>query len=142
MLPPIEFWVEGDPKGQPRPRAFSRGGCTRVYDPGTAEGWKSMIANSARPFLPTPPLDCPVTLHVAFHMRRPKSHFKSSGVLKATAPKYYTRKPDADNLAKAVMDALTQLGFWQDDDQVVNLNVRKLYTESLPGAQIAIAETD
>ena len=38
MTTPISFTVLGDPKGQPRPKAFSRGGHAAVYDPGTAEG--------------------------------------------------------------------------------------------------------
>ena len=41
MMAPIEFFVEGDPKPQPRPRAFARkiGNkfMARVYDAGTAE---------------------------------------------------------------------------------------------------------
>jgi len=33
-------FARGAPKGQPRPRAFSREGKASVYDPGTAEGLK------------------------------------------------------------------------------------------------------
>lgn len=44
----ITFFIHGDPKPQPRPRAFARrmGAkfVARVYDAGTAEGWKSQIA--------------------------------------------------------------------------------------------------
>jgi len=44
----IHFFVSGDPKAQPRIRAFAINGHARVYDPGTAEGWKSLIAVAAR----------------------------------------------------------------------------------------------
>lgn len=36
-------------------------------------------------------------------------------------------KPDLDNLAKAVLDVLTQLGVWRDDAQVVSGSWEKLY---------------
>ena len=50
---PITVRVYGEPKGQPRPRAFAKpigGGkfSARVYDAGTAEGWKSQIAQAFR----------------------------------------------------------------------------------------------
>ena len=131
----IQFTAFGDPKGQPRPRAFHRGGMTRVYDPGTAEGWKSQIAVEALPHKPETPIQGPVIVTLLFNFARPKSHSTSKG-LRPTAPVYHTAKPDADNLAKAVLDCLTQLCFWGDDAQVAVLNVRKHYGQ--PGCIINI----
>ena len=52
----ISFSVDGEPKAQPRPKAFARNfgnkWQARVYDPGTAEGWKSLIAIAVKPHLP------------------------------------------------------------------------------------------
>jgi Holliday junction resolvase RusA-like endonuclease len=135
----IQFFAQGIPKGQPRPRAFSRGGSARVYDPGTAEGWKSQIAMAAREHVPHAPLSGPVKLRLQFHIPRPKSHLRANGELKPTAPYLNTKKPDADNYAKAVMDALTTLRFWQDDAQVAELSVRKAYSTQA-GCLIEIAE--
>lgn len=143
MKTPLHLIVNGIPKGQPRPRAFSRGGMTRVYDPGTAEGWKSQIAiafKDGAPFDFTP-FDGPVHLTIRFYFPRPKSHFRKAGI-KDTAPSMVTTKPDADNAAKAVMDALTTLGLWQDDAQVTGLLVRKLYADGHPGAAIEIREDE
>ena len=39
-----------------------------------------------------------------------------------------TTKPDFDNLAKSVCDALTDLGFWHDDSQVIFGKVMKFRT--------------
>ena len=47
--------VNGDPKPQPRPKAFKRGKHAAVYDPGTAEGWKGSIALAARELTPASP---------------------------------------------------------------------------------------
>lgn len=38
---------------------------------------------------------------------------------------YSTNKPDVDNVAKLVLDALSKAGAWDDDSQVTTLIVRK-----------------
>jgi hypothetical protein len=73
----------------------------------------------------------PVRVDLCFYFARPKSHFRTgkfAGVLRDDAPKWHTTKPDRDNLEKAVLDALTQVGgFWQDDSQVCAGSVTKRY---------------
>ena len=137
MSKTIQFIAFGDPKGQPRPRAFSRGGMTRMYDPGTAEGWKGQIAAAAMPHKPHTQLQGPLHVNLNFHFARPKSHSNRKG-LKLNAPEWHTSKPDADNLAKAVLDCITQLGFWKDDSQVASLDVRKRYASAEPFCEITI----
>jgi len=144
----ISFFVHGEPKGQPRPRAFAMklgNGkySARVFDSGTAENWKSAIAFEARRRAPDVAFAGPVAVKLVFAFARPKSHRRTNGELKPTAPLAHTGKPDADNLAKAVLDALTQLGgFWRDDSQVSSLQILKLYTteRGLPGVFISISE--
>lgn len=141
----ITFFAAGDPKGQPRPRAFAMkiGNTfqTRVYDPHTAEGWKSQIAAAAREHLRAQPLSGPVELVLAFTFRRPRAHFyagKRADMVRENAPVYHVAKPDTDNVAKAVMDALTQMGgVWGDDAQVARLIVTKTYGPC-PGVNIEI----
>lgn len=145
----INFFASGDPKGQPRPRAFAMkiGGTyqARVFDSGTAEHWKSQVATAAMPAAPERPIAGPVKLSLCFNLRRPRSHFRSGAratELRLDAPFNHVGKPDADNLAKAVMDALTQLGaFWRDDSQVAVLEVSKCYViGNVPGVAVEIAE--
>lgn len=131
--------VPGEAKGQPRPRAFSRGGKARVYNPGTAEGWKSAIAEAFRPFLPASPIEGAVEVRIDAYFARPKSHRRKSG-LKADAPWSHIQKPDADNLAKAVLDSLTTLGLWRDDAQVHMLTVMRAWTSAAPWTDIHIQE--
>lgn len=140
---PIEFMVDGDPKAQPRPRAFSRNGHARVYDPGSAEGWKSQIAIAARAHRPVGPLEIPICLSVTFFFRRPQSHYgtgRNRSTLKPSAPNEHTSKPDLDNCIKAVKDCLTGLGFWFDDAQVVASHTAKLWTCDRPGAVVRIED--
>lgn len=139
----IAFTVQGIPKAQPRPRAFARamgGGkfAARVYDAGTAEGWKSLVALAAKPHLPDAPIAVPLDVKLAFWMPRPKAHFRKNGDLRDDAPAFPNKKPDLDNYAKAVLDALTQVGMWQDDCQIVSLTIIKRYCTDAPGASVTI----
>jgi len=118
------FDVYGEPKGQPRPRAFARGGKARVYDPGTAEGWKGSIALAARDHLPPCPIDSPVRVAVTFFFPRPARLLRKRDP-DCTIP--HTAKPDSDNAAKAVLDCLTSIGMWRDDALVCSLIAEKNY---------------
>lgn len=124
----ISFYVSGDPKAQPRPKAFARKmGDTyvaRVYTPGSAEHWKSQIAVAAKEAGLTK-FEGPVSVEFRFNFKRPKSHFNSAGKVKATAPTYHTQRPDADNLAKGNCDALTMAGAWDDDAQLARVLITK-----------------
>lgn len=112
--------VLGNPKAQPRPRATTRGTFARVYNPSTATEWKRLIiAASNEAGLGDKPLEGAVHLRLLFLLQRPKKPKR----LQATG------KPDVDNLAKAVMDALSTAGWWNDDAQVTTLVVTKQYTE-------------
>ena len=42
---------------------------------------------------------------------------------------YKTTRPDCDNYAKELIDAMTAVGFWEDDAQVVDLHIVKRYAE-------------
>ena len=141
----ITFFVEGEPKAQPRPRAFARRfgdkWQARVYDPGTAEGWKSAIAVAAKPHIPATPIARPISLTLRFHIARPKSHYRSGrnrDQLKADTTFGHCSKPDLDNLEKAVMDALSVLGFWSDDSHVCNKSSSKAWCAGPVGVGCAV----
>jgi Holliday junction resolvase RusA-like endonuclease len=138
-IPYCDFYVLGEPKGQPRPRAFSRGGKASVYDPATAEGWKGSIALKAGQVIQGPPpmLDMPLRVVIIFYFQRPARLIRKKdpdGLIPHTA------KPDSDNAAKAVLDCLTSIGMWRDDSLVYSLSVEKYYAVKgkAPGARISI----
>lgn len=118
------------------------GGKARVFDPGTAEGWKSQVAIAARAHLPTIPLVGPLKVSMKFSFPRPKNHYrvgKRSTELRDDAPYWHVAKPDSDNLAKGVCDSLTTLGMWKDDSQVCVMRISKTYA-ARHGCYIAIEE--
>ena len=130
----LTFQVTGEPKGQPRPRAFARKmgsiHVARFYDSDVADEWKRavmiVVCDAATVHKWALTLG-PVSISMCFSMARPKSHTGAKG-LKASAPVHHSGKPDADNLAKLVMDQITRSGkIWRDDSQVVSLRVEKLW---------------
>lgn len=134
----LEVFVPGEPKGQPRPRAFALHGKARVYTPGSAEAWKSQIAHACREWRDAG-IAGPVSVSLTFEFARPKSHYTSAGELRGSAPAWHVSKPDTDNLAKAVLDTLTTIGVWHDDAQVIELLLAKRYAPH-GGCHISILE--
>lgn len=151
MSDTITIWVPGIPKGQPRvkARAFAVGGKTvaRVYTPKAAEGFKSRIHAAAADKRPGAAITGPVRVDIACYFPRPKGHYgsgKNAAVKKAAAPEWHTSRPDRDNIDKAVLDALTTLGFWRDDAQVCGGETTKKYADRPEeiGCAVTIAAMD
>jgi Holliday junction resolvase RusA-like endonuclease len=134
----FRFVVRGEPKGQPRPRAFARRivgdkFMARVYDAGTAEGWKSQIAIVAREQgLYDKQLSGPLFLSMVCFFQRPKSHFGTGKnldiVKKVKECEYHVNKPDLDNIVKAAQDALKLLGAYSDDSQLAKIHCEKRWS--------------
>lgn len=83
----------------------------------------------------------PLGLIIWFQMLRPKGHYgtgRNAGILKESAPKYPTTKPDLSKCVRAIEDALTGI-VWKDDSQVVYLQTGKMYAEKT-GAHIVIVD--
>lgn len=137
----IEAHIIGEPKGQPRPRAYSRGGKAGVYDPGTANGWKTLVAAQMRELLLSEPMTGPIAVTAKFLMPRPKRLQRAKDPAGEIA---HTSKPDPDNLIKAVMDVCSDLHVWEDDRQVVDLYVSKRYAakDGRPGMHLVIESID
>ena len=110
---PISLTVHGTPEPQARPRY----GSGHFFSPKTV--WWHKVQFAARLNRPKPALEGPVHLILSFYMPRPKSAPQSIV--------WHRTRPDIDNLAKAVMDAMTTAGWWLDDGQVAVLEASKQY---------------
>lgn len=130
----LAFTITGEPKGQPRPRAFARKmgnvHVARFYDSDVADAWKRQvrlaIIQAAYASEWTLTMDA-VLVSLNFAMPRPKSHFGAKG-LKASAPRSPAGKPDVDNLTKLILDQITKTErVWRDDSQVVSLFAHKFW---------------
>lgn len=130
----MNITVLGVPKGQPRPRAFARkmGAkfVARMYDSDVADEWKHVVDVAIAEAVKREGFICndasAFAVSILFIMPRPLSHYRTNGELKDNAPRTHTQKPDADNLAKLVLDRITRLGkIWRDDSQVTECLVTK-----------------
>lgn len=74
-------------------------------------------------------IESEIRLFLDIYRPIPKSRSKNkredaiSGVLRPT------KKPDLDNLVKGIKDGLSKV-IWHDDAQIVEMNVRKFYSEN------------
>ena len=73
------------------------------------------------PYRPKEPSDKPIrlTINLYFDVKNKKLWGQ-----------YKTTRPDCDNYVKELTDVMTQLKFWHDDAQVVELKVSKRYADS------------
>lgn len=119
----VTFSVSGDPVPQPRPRVSTAGGFARAYVPA------KHAVHAYRHALQVAAIDAGLekadgTVEVIIDavFARPKSHMTKKGV-RPDAPRL--PRPDVDNLAKAVLDAIGPI--LGDDTQVRRLVVEKTY---------------
>jgi Holliday junction resolvase RusA-like endonuclease len=119
----LTFSVPGEPVPQPRPRVSTRGGFARAYVPAThpVHAYRQSLAAAARDAGLSDTGE-PLNVVIDAVFERPKSHMRKSGV-KADAPRL--PRPDVDNIAKAVLDALQDV--MGDDTLVARLVVEKSY---------------
>jgi Holliday junction resolvase RusA-like endonuclease len=119
-MKPITFSVLGDPVPQPRVRVSTRGGFARAYVPSKhpVHAYRDALLREALACGLTP-ISEPIEVIVDAVFKRPKSHLTKRGV-KSSAPQL--PRPDCDNIAKAVLDALKDVF---DDTLVRRLIVEK-----------------
>lgn len=139
----IQFTVSGDPK--PLKRHRSRAVKTKTgkffiqnYNPSDKD--QDNFVAKCLWFKPDKPIASPVILDIEFYLKRPKSHYRTgkySEMLKDSAPKFHTKKPDLDNLIKFVKDSLNGI-FWNDDSQVYCIIAYKNYADPESGPETII----
>ena len=123
------FTILGDPRPQGRPRFTRIGGFVKAYDPKKSRDYKQTLA--AQLAAQSPEFieqGKAVSIYVEFIFARPKS-----------LPKRVedrVKKPDLDNLIKALKDAMTGI-VWHDDAQIVSLSARKDYGD-VPGIKMVV----
>lgn len=116
----VSFFVPGNPVPQARPRAFKMGEHIRMYDPKTSVDWKKVVSQVAALTRNRYCGSGPLRMTLKFYLKWPAS--KKKPLLMP----WHTKKPDADNLAKAVKDALSGICY-KDDSQICILIVEKVY---------------
>lgn len=136
----IRFTIPGEPVPQGRPRATSRGGFTRMYDPPASREYKKLVKIYASKNRPDKLLEGYVEVEMHIYKRSLKSFSKRKQEEAEQGKLRPKTKPDADNYAKGILDAMKGI-IWQDDGQVTDLIARKYYSER-PRVEVAIRAID
>jgi len=129
----IRFTAFGRPQPQGSKNAFKHG--NRVVLVEASKGlkpWRSVVSLSAKEVMLSVQdmslIDGPVSVDIVFT-------FVPGKTVKRKA---MTTKPDADKLARGILDSLTGV-CWRDDAQVVDLRARKVYG-LVDMAQVVVTE--
>lgn len=136
----IQFTVWGDAVGQGRPRFARRGKFTQAYDPPDSREYKKYVKLLASQNRPHTPIEGPVELKLLIYRPLLKSMSKKKKAAAVAGTLRPIKKPDVDNVAKGVMDAMTGI-IWQDDKQVVSLQVSKFYSDK-PRVEVQVVPLD
>ena len=121
----VKFNVFGKPRGKQRPRLCSVGGRNIVYTPKQTIEYEKLIKASyiasSKVFFER---NIPIEINILAYF------FHKSSI------EFATKKPDADNIIKIVLDALNEVAFY-DDAQVSKICFEKRYSK-MPRLEITI----
>lgn len=124
----IRLPIEPQPKG--RPKFTTIAGHLHAYTPKKTLNYESQVADLYKQMSGRVYIKKPQAIHVAimFGMPIPMSTPKKYREPMLQDEIKHTKKGDIDNLAKSVLDALNGVA-WEDDSQIVSLNLKKFYAE-------------
>lgn len=125
----LSLFVSGKPIAKARPRVNRSTG--RAYTPETTVTWEQSVGWQVREQLTRISIEQGLRLPLPFQGRvvidMRFNFVKPRGTPKRVQHKL--KKPDYDNLAKGVTDALQTVGLYRDDAQVTDATVRKRFAD-------------
>lgn len=143
MATVISFHVPGTPVGKGRAKSSSRivGGkvFTRHYTPEKTVNYEGLVAMAAQQaMMGRPPLLGPARVYLDIVLPIPASWSKKKQAAALQGQVYPTKKPDIDNVEKALFDGMNGV-VWADDVQAVEVNKCKRYGDT-PCVQVVVTE--
>lgn len=125
----VSLVIPGQPVAKGRPRISARGGFARAYTPSKTRHYEDLIRLEAgRVMAGRPPTEGAVSVVVDAYVAAPKSLSKKALAEALDGSRRPITRPDCDNYCKAALDGVNGIVF-RDDSQVVNLTVRKFYSD-------------
>lgn len=118
--------IAGEPVAQGRPKFRRTPKFVQTYDPKKSRTWKTTArevmqarlgGTSALPFP-----EGPLSVHIVAVFTCPVGDYRKR---EPTPRRPHAKRPDAENVAKCVLDAATSI-LWRDDSQVARLTVEKV----------------
>ena len=138
----ITFTVPGSPQGKMRPRVVKRGNFVQTYTPDKTVSYENLVKLMYGQEAKGRVFDREKSLRVLIVALYdiPQSTSKKRAELMRIGEIRPTKKPDLDNIAKIICDALNGVAY-HDDAQVVDLKVVKYYSDT-PCVTVTIEEVE
>lgn len=137
----IKFTIPGEPVGKGRPKFSTFNGHAQAFTPKKTVNYENLVKLSFRQAYPDiKPIekDASLLVTITAFFKIPASVSKKKRQEMLDFQISPTKKPDCDNIAKAVLDALNGIAYY-DDSQVVTLTVDKLYSDT-PRVEVEISK--
>ena len=131
----INFFIPGVPVAKGRPRMTKTG---HTYTPKKTEEYEELVKLSYATACGNLITDKPVAVNILFRMPIPKSCSKKQVTEMEANLQKPAKRPDIDNLIKAVLDGLNGVAYF-DDKQVVAISAAKVYG-AVSGTKVSIDE--
>ena len=137
---PVKFEVLGVPVGKSRPKFSTVNGHAVAYTPAKTANYETLVRLSYQQQIGAFMFDKdkPLRAIIRAFFPIPKSASKKKREQMEAGKIRHTKKCDADNIAKACLDALNGIAFY-DDSQVCELSISKFYGDT-PKVEIIIDE--
>jgi Holliday junction resolvase RusA-like endonuclease len=123
----VSFTIPGKPFGKQRPRVVSRGGFARAYTPKETVNYENLVKISYNVENGNNKLKNNIEAEIKAYYPIPKSVSKKLYNEMETETYPVDKKPDCDNIAKAILDSLNNIAY-NDDSQIYKLTVEKYYS--------------
>ena len=135
----VNFSIEGQPVGKQRPRFRRFGNFVQTYTDAKTKSYETLVKEAAIKAMENrPPIEGPVKLDLIIRLPVPKSYPKKRSEACLNGSEWPTKKPDWDNVAKSVADAMNDIVFL-DDTQIVIARVVKVYATEA-GVDVKVSE--
>ena len=136
----VTFRVDGQPHAKGRPRFTRKGGFVRAYTDEKTLAYENIIRLAAQKSMGgSEPLKTALDAFIYISFAVPLSYSKKRKEACLNGLERHTKKPDIDNVVKAVLDGCDKVIF-ENDSQIINLYVTKKYGE--PHVEVLIRETE
>lgn len=135
----VTFTIDGPPHGKGRPRFRRFGNFVSTYTDAKTKSYETLVKEAAvKAMGNNPPIDGPVRLDCIVRLPVPKSYPKKRSEACLNGSEWPTKKPDWDNVAKSVADAMNDIVF-VDDTQIVIARIVKVYAAEA-GVDVKVTE--
>lgn len=140
MCKEIRFTVPGPPTAKQRPKFSRVGNYVKTYTPEKTVNYENLVGwyyqQAAQGFMF--PDDAMLDMRIIAYFEIPKSVSKKKRQAMLDKEIRPTKKPDVDNCAKSICDAINKIAY-HDDASIVDLQVRKFYSEQ-PRVEVIIRQ--